>query len=118
RMSALGQKRTSHQVRVMSASPPKADIGAQSRNVCFVPKADIGLLAHVPTVECGLRKPPFERAHWGSATKGPLCANSGHRPLYVGGPAAITKGNNKKRFDPAPCDSPELIEPELIELSP
>jgi hypothetical protein len=25
-MSALGQKRTSHQVRVMSALPPKADI--------------------------------------------------------------------------------------------
>jgi hypothetical protein len=25
----------------MSALPPKADIGTQSRNVCFVPKADI-----------------------------------------------------------------------------
>jgi hypothetical protein len=26
----------------MSALPPKADIGTQPRNVCFVPKADIG----------------------------------------------------------------------------
>ena len=28
--------------RPNSALPPKADIGTQSRNVCFVPKADIG----------------------------------------------------------------------------
>jgi len=40
-MSALGQKQTSAHVRVMSALPPKADIGTQSRNVRFVPKADI-----------------------------------------------------------------------------
>src|SRR6516225_10397029 len=39
-MSALGQKQTSAHVRVMSALPPKADIGTQSRNVRFVPKAD------------------------------------------------------------------------------
>ena len=32
-MSALGQKRTSHWVRVMSALPPKADIGNQPCNV-------------------------------------------------------------------------------------
>src|SRR5215472_15402633 len=41
RMSALGQKQTSAHVRVMSALPPKADIGTQSWNVRFVPKADI-----------------------------------------------------------------------------
>src|SRR5262245_50855815 len=40
-MSALGQKQTSLHVRVMSALPPKADIGTQSWNVRFVPKADI-----------------------------------------------------------------------------
>src|SRR5262249_30980189 len=39
-MSAMGQKQTSAHVRVMSALPPKADIGTQPRNVCFVPKAD------------------------------------------------------------------------------
>src|SRR6516225_2332969 len=39
-MSALGQKRTSAHVRPMSALPPKADMGTQPRNVCFVPKAD------------------------------------------------------------------------------
>jgi len=33
RMSAMGQKQTSEQVRAMSALPPKADIGTQSWNV-------------------------------------------------------------------------------------
>jgi len=36
-MSALGQKRTLEDVERMSALPPKADIGTQSRNVRFVP---------------------------------------------------------------------------------
>ena len=40
-MSALGQKRTLVRVHMMSALPPKADIGTHSRDVCFVPKADI-----------------------------------------------------------------------------
>jgi hypothetical protein len=40
-MSALGQKRTSTHVRVMSALPPKADIRQRELNVRFVPKADI-----------------------------------------------------------------------------
>src|SRR5262249_11429579 len=38
--SALGQKQTLKRLRSMSAIPPKADIGTQSRNVRFVPKAD------------------------------------------------------------------------------
>ena len=40
-MSALGQKQTSRLLEWMSALPPKADIGTQSWNVRFVPKADI-----------------------------------------------------------------------------
>src|SRR6516164_8914445 len=40
-MSALGQKRTSEHFQSMSALPPKAEIGTQSWNVRFVPKADI-----------------------------------------------------------------------------
>jgi hypothetical protein len=40
-MSALGQKQTFKRLRLMSALPPKADIGTQSCDVCFVPKADI-----------------------------------------------------------------------------
>src|SRR5215471_14084337 len=44
RMSALGQKRTSRSGDAMSALPPKADIGTQSCDVCFVPIADISLL--------------------------------------------------------------------------
>jgi hypothetical protein len=41
RMSAMGQKQTSEQVRAMSALPPKADIDQHGRDVRFVPKADI-----------------------------------------------------------------------------
>ena len=40
-MSVMGQKQTFRIVRAMSALPPKADIGTQSRDVRFVPKADI-----------------------------------------------------------------------------
>src|SRR6516165_8361660 len=40
-MSALGQKQTSRRLQPMSALPPKADIGTQSRNVRYVPKADM-----------------------------------------------------------------------------
>ncbi len=44
------KKRTSEQVRVMSALPPKADIGSAGRDVRFVPKADIhGLFDHLDT---------------------------------------------------------------------
>jgi len=40
-MSALGQKRTSQGISGMSALPPIADIGTQSRDVRFVPKATL-----------------------------------------------------------------------------
>ena len=40
-MPALGQKQTWKLVRVMSALPPKADIGYGCRDVRFVPKADV-----------------------------------------------------------------------------
>ena len=40
-MSALGQKQTFGCVRLMSALPPKADIGTQPLNVRFVPIGDI-----------------------------------------------------------------------------
>ena len=41
-MSALGQKQTfSASLAGMSALPPKADIETQSRDIRFVPKADI-----------------------------------------------------------------------------
>src|SRR6516225_2200167 len=43
-MSALGQKQTLGRVCVMSALPPKADIDCASRDVRFVPKADIGAI--------------------------------------------------------------------------
>src|SRR6516162_3165499 len=37
----LGQKRTSRYLHLMSALPPKVDIGTQLHDVRFVPKADI-----------------------------------------------------------------------------
>ena len=40
-MSALGQKQTSRLPERMSALPPIADIETRSRDVRFVPKADI-----------------------------------------------------------------------------
>jgi len=40
-MSALGQKQTLRKVRVMSALPPKADIGWAGRDVRFVPEAEV-----------------------------------------------------------------------------
>ena len=40
-MSALGQKRTYAVQNVMSALPPKADMCTATRDVRFVPKADI-----------------------------------------------------------------------------
>jgi len=42
-MSALGQKQTWRHILLMSALPPKADIGTQPRHVRFVPKADISI---------------------------------------------------------------------------
>jgi hypothetical protein len=50
-MSALGQKQTFGSVRLMSALPPKADIGTQPRYVRLVPKGDIAsLLIRTTTV--------------------------------------------------------------------
>ena len=40
-MSALDHERTSQDVRVMSALPPKADIAERDYHVRFVPQADI-----------------------------------------------------------------------------
>jgi hypothetical protein len=46
-MSALGQKRTLGDVRLMSALPPKADIAGSQLDVRFVPKADICSAAYL-----------------------------------------------------------------------
>jgi hypothetical protein len=56
-MSALGQKQTLGHVRAMSALPPKADIETRSRNVCFVPKADIGAANSITSLAVPSNKP-------------------------------------------------------------
>src|SRR5690348_8651797 len=48
-MSALSQKQTLRGLNGMSALPPKADIGTPSRNVRFVPEADISCGRRVQT---------------------------------------------------------------------
>ena len=56
----------------MSALPPKADIGTQSQNVRFVPKADIGTFAWARIVNvdvqinepCRARPMPAESNEW------------------------------------------------------
>jgi hypothetical protein len=47
-MSGLGQKRTLKRVHLMSALPPKADIGSTCQDVRFVPIADSRTAAKVP----------------------------------------------------------------------
>ena len=47
-MSALGQKRTCAAQKGMSALPPKADMCGATRDVRFVPKADIAPLIRSP----------------------------------------------------------------------
>src|SRR5262249_22219933 len=51
--SALGQKRTLHSGRVLSALPPKADMVQHDRDVRFVPKAD--------KVRCSKQRPIMVR---------------------------------------------------------
>jgi hypothetical protein len=67
-MSALGQKRTFSEVCAMSALPPKADIGTQSRDVRFVPKADI-----LTSWNFALSQPSFAHAF----------KEFGHRPRRI-----------------------------------
>jgi hypothetical protein len=45
-MSALGQKQTSALQKAMSALALKADMCGATRDVCFVPIADIALQLH------------------------------------------------------------------------
>ena len=47
-MSALGQKQTCAAQKVMSALPPKADMCGATRDVRFVPIADIGSAIRSP----------------------------------------------------------------------
>ena len=82
-MSALGQKRTSEHVRFMSALPPKADIGTHSRDVRFVPKADIqrfawGVIYSPPKLEIEQASSPItgERSMKGAPSELAFSARS------------------------------------------
>ena len=91
-MSALGQKRTWQRILLTSALPPKADIGTQSRNVLFVPKADIapGSPAIVSNVE-NLRPGLLDRV--GSAQLAALRTCVRHHSLTPPGAKAATRAD-------------------------
>jgi hypothetical protein len=46
-MSALGQKQTFKRLRLVSALPPKADIGCGCWDVRFVPEAEVAVIRSV-----------------------------------------------------------------------
>ena len=66
-MSALGHERTLRNVASMSALPPKADIGTQSRDVRLVTIADIG---HGRSKDDGISFSPYEGLPRTSASSG------------------------------------------------
>jgi hypothetical protein len=63
-MFALGQKRTSEHVQVMSALPPKADIAESDWHVRHVPKADISQVRVGPAYRRGPDCLDWSPAHW------------------------------------------------------
>jgi hypothetical protein len=98
-MSALGQKQTLDWPPLMSALPPKADIGTQSRNVRFVPIADICTAANSPySITSSAQSTNWQRHfgphrevhHSGNRIVGPMSAGEG-RP-GVGGCGASAGG--------------------------
>src|SRR5215469_14662535 len=64
--------------RPMSALPPKADVGTHSRNVRFVPKADIrALVPRSPSVHCNREKPrACSDEHYASKRSNPSAERS------------------------------------------
>jgi hypothetical protein len=54
-MSALGQKRTSHLVRVMSRFTPESGIDPSASDVRFVPQADMSMLPTAVEITASLR---------------------------------------------------------------
>ena len=86
---ALGQKRTSRQLERMSALPPIADIGTQSWNVRFVPKADI--------MRCSKLQPIRSHRRRGRAALG---ARSGRAPWPSPSANSVQAECSKPRLRP------------------
>jgi hypothetical protein len=84
-MSALGQKQTLKRLRLMSALPPKADIGCVCRDVRFVPIADMKCAAgntdhHHPKDIFG-KVSPLSQRNFGLSAE----VNRGNRPAHKSG---------------------------------
>ena len=80
RMSALGHSRTFAVQKGMSASPPEADMCGATRDVRYVPIADIGrshAWRHMIRVS-RVKRPATDRRHYG-----PSYRTSGREPLNL-----------------------------------
>ena len=108
-MSALGQKQTSHQVRVMSALPPTADIVQHGANVRFVPKADIRELQHRNFYS------PRRRPAAGMR----LRAHSTVTPLALMGPLqrTISSVTNLRKYSGLRCSGGVICSPSCVKRS-
>src|SRR5262249_52573172 len=80
-MSALGHKRTFSPRNTMSALPPKADIGTQSRDVRFVPIGDIA--AASAAVLAGVKKTRPTRKQARRFSSGRLETDGGARRYWI-----------------------------------
>jgi hypothetical protein len=80
----MGQKQTLHPSNVMSALPPKADIGIQQLDVPFVPEADIPAdcrLMTIKIVSSAILFCRFKRVHGGTVVLSERIQKIGRAPV-------------------------------------
>src|SRR5262245_2387931 len=93
-MSALGQKQTFKRLRLMSALPPKADIGTKPRDVRFVPKADICSAAKERLFDHFGERAGFPFKFTSTSCGTPAVRGACRRALHMGhGPASNPMGS-------------------------
>ena len=63
-MSALGQKRTFRDVRLMSALPPKADMGQQGRGLPLTPATDSRKSLPISEISVACQWQLLDRRNW------------------------------------------------------
>ena len=103
----------------MSALPPKADIGTQLRNVCFVPKADIvpPSLLCVPrenVILCRRHRNDTRPTRLASLKLGLNVSDVSFRKVLASGASLIVcRSIDMERFQQSPTDHPTEVFPLL-----